>query len=134
MNASPLCTINEKVNKAANHRFYSLLDFQLAYHQASLLERERLFTVFEAMGKLYQYRRLQFDVSNNASAFQRMIDDFMLLHNLKEVYAYLNALTVAGSKREEHDQNLQKLLADAKQAGLTFNEKNVKIQQEKTQA
>ena len=65
-------------------------------------------------------------VSNGASAFQRVIDEFILRHNLKKVYAYLNDLTVTGSTLEEHNQNLQKLLAAAEQDGLTFNEKKIK--------
>ena len=83
------------------------------------------------MGKLYQSRRLPFGVSNGASAFQRVIDDFILRHNLKKIYAYLDDLTVTGSTLEEHDQNLQKLLAAAEQDGLTFNEKNHKYDKRK---
>ena len=81
----------------------------------------------------YQYRRLLFGVSNGASAFQRVVDDFILRHNLKKVYAYLDDLTVTWSTLEEHDQNLQKLLADAEQDGLTFNKKKSKIRQKKMQ-
>ena len=52
LDAYPLPKI---VNKVANDRFYSSLDLKSAYHQVPLLERERPFTAFEAMGKLYQY-------------------------------------------------------------------------------
>ena len=106
LDAYPLPKIDKIVNKVANDRFYSSLDLKSAYHHVPLLERERPFTAFEAMGKLYQYRRLPFDVSNGASAFQRVINDFILHHNLKKVYAYLDDLTVTGSTLEEHDQNL----------------------------
>ena len=107
LDAYPLPKIDEIVNKVANDRFYSSLDLKSAYHQVPHLKRERPFAAFVAMGKLYQYRRLPFGVSNNASAFQRVIDDFILRHNLKKVYAYLDDLTVTGSTLEEHDQNLQ---------------------------
>ena len=123
LDAYPLPKIDEIVNKVANDRFYSSLDLKSACHQVPLLERERPFTAFEAMGKLYQYRRLPFGLSNGASAFQRVIDEFILHHNLKKVYAYLDDLTVTGSTLKEHDQNLQKLLAAAEQDGLTFNGK-----------
>ena len=123
---------DEIVNKVANDRFYSSLDLKSAYHQVPLLERERPFTAFEAMGKLYQYRRLPLGVPNGASAFQRVIDDFILRHNLKKVYAYLDDLTVTGSTLEEHDQNLQKLLAAAEQDGLIFNEKKSNTARENT--
>ena len=106
LDAYPLPKIDKIVNKVANDRFYSSLDLKSAYHHVPLLERERPFTAFEAMGKLYQYRRLPFGVSNGAWAFQRVINDFILHHNLKKVYAYLDDLTVMGSTLEEHDQNL----------------------------
>ena len=64
LDAYPLPKIDEIVNKVGNDRFYSSLDLKSAYHQVPLLERERHFTAFEAMGKLYQYRRLPFGVSN----------------------------------------------------------------------
>ena len=126
LEANPLPKIDEIVNKVANDCFYSSLDLKSMYHQVPLLEREKPFTAFEAMRKLYQYRRLPFSVFIGASAFQRVIDDFIVRHNLKKVYAYLDDLTVTGSTLEEHNQNPQKLLAAAEQDGLTFNEKKVK--------
>ena len=62
-----------------------------------------------------------------------MIDDFILPRNLKRVYACLDDLTVTGSTLEEHDQDLQNLLAAAEQDAATFNEKTLKIRQQKIQ-
>ena len=133
LDAYPLPKIEDIVNQVATDRFYSSLDLKSAYHQVPLLKKERPLTAFEALGRLYQYKRLPFGVSNGASAFQRVIDDVIQRHQLKKVYAYLDDLTVTGSTLEEHDQNLRQLLAAAAQSGLTFNEKKSKIRQEKIQ-
>jgi len=50
-------------------------------------------TAFEADGKLFQYRRLPFGVTNGLAAFQRTMDDFIKRHALKKVHAYLDDLT-----------------------------------------
>ena len=70
-------------------------------------KEERIYTAFEACGKLYHYKRLRFSVTNGVSAFQRVIDDFIKRHNLKKVYAYLDDITVTGATAEEHDHNLK---------------------------
>ena len=62
-----------------------------------------------------------------------MIDDFILPRNLRKVSACLDDFTVTGSTLEEHDQNLQKLLAAAEHDAVAFNEKTLKIRQEKIQ-
>ena len=64
---------------------------------------------FEAGGELYQYKRLPFGVTNGVSAFQRSIDCFTNRYQLRNVYAYLDDLTVTGETIEEHDLNLKRL-------------------------
>ena len=129
LDAYPLPKIEDIVNKVGKDRFYSFLDLKSAYHQVTLQPEERHFTAFEALGQLYQYKRLPFGVTNGASAFQRVIDKFIKWHNLKKVYAYLDDLTITGCTLEEHDLNLKTLLKAAKQDGLTFNQKKSKLRQ-----
>jgi len=74
-----------------------------AYYPVPLLPEERHFTTFEAAGRLYQYKRLPFEVTNGVSAFQRMIDAFIKTHRLQKVYAYLDDLTVTGASLEERE-------------------------------
>jgi len=82
---------------------------------------------FDADGRIFQYCRLPFGVTNGVSAFQRVMDNFIKRHGLKKVYAYLDDLTVTGATKEEHQKNLQRLLEAAKIDGLTFNESKSKI-------
>ena len=76
----------------------------------SPIEEERFYTVFEAGGELYQYKRLPFGVTNGVSTFQRSIDCFIKRYQLQKVYADLDDLTVTGETIEKHDLNLKRLL------------------------
>ena len=127
LDAYPLPKIEEVVNNVAQDKFYSSVDLHSAYYQVPLTDDERPCTAFEAMGKLYQYKRLPFVVTNGVSAFQRVIECFIRRNKLKKVYAYLDDLTVTGSTMEEHDQNLQALLEAAKRDNFTLNEEKSKI-------
>ena len=108
LDAYPLPSINEVINKVAQDTFYSSLDLKSAYHQVPLAPEERPMTAFEADGGLFQDCRLPFGVTNGVSAFQRVMDDFIKRHELKKVYAYLDDLTVTGATKEEHQRNLQR--------------------------
>ena len=127
LDAYPLPKIDDIVNTVACDKYYSSLDLRSAYHQIPILEKERYFTAFEADGKLYQYKRLPFGVTNGVAAFQRAIDRFITDNNLEKVHAYLDDITVTGSTLEEHNHNLQRLLNAAKSHRLTLNQEKSKL-------
>ena len=77
-------TIN-RYTYLAQDTFYSSLDLKSTYHQVPLAPEERPMTAFEADGRLFQYCRLPFGVTNGVSAFQRAMDDFIKRHGLKKV-------------------------------------------------
>ena len=122
LDAYPLRNIEDLVNEISQDKYYSSLDLRSAYHQVPILPEERPFTAFEAGGRLYQYKRLPFGVTNGVSAFQRCIDNFIKHYDLQKVYAYIDDLTVTGATLKEHDQNLERLLQAAKDCNLTLNE------------
>lgn len=122
LDAYPLPKIESIINKIAQEKYYSSLDLRSAYYQVPLKEEERYYTAFEASGRLFQYKRLPFGVTNGVSAFQRIIDEFISRNNLNKTYAYLDDLTVTGSTLEEHDENLKALLDAAERDNLTINE------------
>jgi len=77
--------IDEVINKVAQDTFYSPLDLKSAYHQVPLAPEERPMMAFEADGRLFQYCRLPFGVTDGVSAFQRVMDDFIKRNKLKKV-------------------------------------------------
>ncbi|KAL0840676.1 hypothetical protein ABMA28_015872 [Loxostege sticticalis] len=130
LDAYPLPNIEQLVTKVAKNKMFSLIDLKSAYHQVPILPEERKYTAFEALGNLYQFRRIPFGVTNGVSSFQRTIDWIIRKENLKNTYAYLDDITVCGRTREEHDQNLEHFMNAAKKYGLTLSIQKCKFSQE----
>ena len=79
-----------------------------AYHQVQIKEADRKFTGFEANGKLYQFCRVPFGVTNGVAVFQRAMDKFVEEEGLKDTFPYLDNITVAGHDQHNHDENVRK--------------------------
>ena len=56
-----------------------------AYHQIPIQESDKPYTAFEANGKLYQFNRIPFGVTNGVSVFQRVMDDLIAEENLRHI-------------------------------------------------
>ena len=117
----PLPNMQNLVNKVAQYFHFSTLDLKSAYHQVKISIEDRLYTAFEANGKLYQSKRILFGLTNAVPWFQRIIDDIIERNNSKGTFAYLDNITICGKTKEEHDANLQQFLEAAAKRNLTFN-------------
>ena len=84
-------------------------------------ESDKPLTAFEANGRLYQFRRIPFGVTNGVAVFQRVVDSIIEDHGLTGTYAYLDNVTVAGKTQEQHDKNVKKFLTTVKDRNLTLN-------------
>jgi len=122
LDAYPLPCIDDLNNTIAKGRIFSALDLKSAYHQIHLHEKDREFTAFEACGKLFQYRRLPFGVTNGVSVFQRMIDSIIEKYELSGTYAYLDNVTVVGIDQADHDRRLEAFLRAAQAENLTLHD------------
>ena len=122
LDAYPLPRMRDVVQNVARYKVYSTLDLTSAYHQVELPPQDRLYTVFEADGALCQWKRIPFGLTNAVPCFQRIIDDIIKSNNCKGTFAYLDNITVGGTSQQEHDVNLDRFLAVAKNHNLTFNE------------
>ena len=83
LDAYPLPRIDEQAHELAQCRIFSTLDLKSAYYQVPIAEEDLPYTAFEAGGKLYQYNRLPFGLTNAVSAFQRIMDSLIQRHKLK---------------------------------------------------
>lgn len=129
--AYPIPLIDTLVMKIAENNFYSTLDLKSAYHQISLDPNDRKYTGFQANGKLYQFTRLAFGLTNAVASFQRVINDIISKNNLDRTYAYLDDVIVCGRTKAEHDINLEKFMNVCKEYKLTLNTEKSKLNQEK---
>ena len=122
LDAYPLPRIEELISRIAKYKIFSRIDLKNAYHQVPIIESERQYTAFEADGKLYQFRRVPFGVTNGVACFQRTIDTLIEEEQLEDTFPYLDDVTVCGRDQEEHDKNLGRFFAAAKKYNLTLNE------------
>ena len=120
LDAYPLPRMRDVVQNVARYKVYSTLDLTSAYHQVELPPQNKLYTAFEADGALWQWKRIPFGLTNAVPCFQRIIDDIIKI--CKGTFAYLDNITVGGTTQQEHDVNLDRFLAVAKNHNLTFNE------------
>ncbi|XP_046841983.1 uncharacterized protein LOC124436099 [Xenia sp. Carnegie-2017] len=122
LDAYPLPRIDNMVNNLASYRVFSTFDLRSAYHQVPIKKADRKFTGFEANGKLYQFCRIPFGVINGVAVFQRAMDKFVEEEGLKDTFAYLDNITVAGYDQFGHDENVRKFREAVKRRNLTLNE------------
>ena len=121
----PIPVIDELLPRVSNWKWYSYIDLKPAYHQLSLGKAEQPLTAFEANGKLYQFTRLAFGVTNRVPAFQRTID--RIIDGLVGFVADIDDVVVGGTTKAEHDANLQAFIARAKEFGLVLNKEKCKF-------
>lgn len=122
LDAYPLPRIDDMIDKLAGYKVFSTFDLKSAYHQIPIAKSDRHYTAFEANGRLYQFCRIPFGVTNGVSAFQRAMDKLVDEENLKDTFPYLDNITIAGKTQAEHDENVNKFLEIVKLKKLTLNE------------
>ena len=83
----PLPRMDDLSQEIAKYKIYSSLDLKSAYHQIPIKEEDKPNTAYDANGKLYQFCRISFEVTNGVACFQRIIDKIIKENNLTGVYA-----------------------------------------------
>jgi len=78
---------------------------------------DRPYTASEANGKLYQFKRLSFGLTNAVPWFRRIMDDIIDSNECQGTFVYLDNITVCGKTKREHDENLKYFLG----VGAKFN-------------
>ena len=106
LDAYALPQIYDLVNTLASYNVFSTFDLRSAYHQISIADSNRRFTAFEADGKLWEFTRIPFGVTNGVPTFQRERDRMVADDGLSGTFPYLDNITVAGRTQEEHDRNV----------------------------
>ena len=112
-------------SEISQYQFYTSLDLKSAYHRIPIQEEDKQYSVLEANGKLYQFCRVPFRVTNRVACFQRIIDNIIRWHNLHGTCVYVDNIVVAGKTQLEHEENFTKFRNIAQLYDLTFNEKSV---------
>ncbi|KRZ72456.1 Retrovirus-related Pol polyprotein from transposon 17.6 [Trichinella papuae] len=121
LDAYPLPKINDMVQAISKYRFFSTVDLKSAYYQIHINARDKPYTAFEAGGRLYQFKRIPFGVTNGVACFQRVMDNILRVEKLKDTFVYVDNVTICGMNQEEHDRNLNRFREVAEKYNLTLN-------------
>ena len=89
-----------------------------------IIKSEYKFTAFEANGKLYEFTQIPFGVKNGVVACQGIISEFVENEKLKDIFPYLDNVTVAGRTQKKHDANLKSSLEAIRRNNFTLNDSN----------
>ena len=112
------------INNVAQYEWFSKIDLRSAYDQVPILLEEKMFTAFEANGRLHQFTRIPFEWKNAVTYFHRVIDAVKPEHDCKDTFAYLDDITVCGKTLEEGDKNLKRFLEATSKCGLSSMTRN----------
>lgn len=121
LDAYPLPNLDTLAQKVAKYAVYSTYDLKSAYHQVPICESDKPYTAFESGGRLYQFTRIPFGVTNGVAAFQRVLDTIIDTEQLIATYAYLDNITVCGENQEKHDRNVEKFMEIVEKYKFTLN-------------
>ena len=122
LDAYPLPRIDDLVNNLATYKVFSTFDLKSAYHQIPIDEAEKPYTAFEANGKLYEFNRIPFGVTNGVPQFQRKMQEIVEDEKLCGTFPYLDNITIGGRNQQEHDKNVNSFLNAIKKRNFTLNE------------
>ena len=120
LDAYPLPRIDDMINNIAHYKVFSTFDLRNAYQQVPIVKDDRTYTGFEANGRLYQFRRIPFGVTNGVAVFQKLIDNIIKEEKSKDTFPYLDYITVAGVNQADHDKNVEALLDIIKRQNRTL--------------
>ena len=121
LDAYPFPNIERLIDAAAQNSYFSKLDLQSAYHQVPLRQEDRPYTAFEVNGRLFQFTRMPFGITNAVPTFQRIMDQFIESNQLCNTFAYLDDIIICGQTQEEHDLNLSRFLALIEKQNIVLN-------------
>jgi hypothetical protein len=97
---------------------FSKLDLRWC-HQIKLDEQPKHYTTFATHTGLYRYKRLMFDVSVAPENYQHVIQQSLQGYpGMENISA---DIIVFGKTQQEHDHNLNTVLARLQECGLTLN-------------
>lgn len=120
MDSFPLPHMDDIFSNMSGATVFSTIDLANAYHQVLLAEESRDLTAFITHEGLFRFKRVPYGLCSAPSAFCKMMS--ILLKGLEGVQYFLDDVIVYGKSKEEHDRNLQKVLAAIREAGLQLND------------
>lgn len=93
----PMPRIDEILETVSRVHIFSRIDLKKRYYQVYVAREDKHKTVFQFMGKLYQFKRMSFGLCTAPQTFQRLIR--IIMSDLPYVHCYLDDVIIFFGKR-----------------------------------
>lgn len=122
----PITRLDDILDKLKGARYFSTLDMTSSFHQIPLDHVSRKLTAFSTGKGHYQFKRLPFGLKIATNSFQRMLS--IALSGLNHAaFLYVDDVIVFGKNLQEHNRNLEKVLARLNKYNLKLNPEKCKF-------
>lgn len=114
----PLPRIDEILDQLGRARCFSVADLKAGYHQVPIHKDDICKTAFTVFGKHYEFVKLAFGLQTAAQNFQKIMNEVLDELVGTACFVYLDDIIIHGRTRQEHDENLRKVLTRLKEYKL----------------
>jgi hypothetical protein len=115
----PIPIINEVLERAAGHKYFTTIDLSQAYHRLPLDAKSQPYTAFKHKNKQYMFARAPFGLKPMTSIFQRGMSH--LLGDLHFVGVYVDDIVIFSDSIEEHTEHVKLVIDKLTKAKLIIN-------------
>ena len=116
---SELPAVEQTLAQLAGAKFFSKLDANSEFWKIPLDPASSLLTTFITSFRRYCFHRLPFGISSAPEHFQRRMSE--TLTGLTGVVCMMDDVLIHGTTREEHGEQLSKVLQNLQELGMTMN-------------
>ena len=108
MDKHPIPRVSDLFIKLGDGTIFTKLDLAQAYQQVELDEESKSLVTITTHKGLFRSNRLNFGIASAPGLFQHEMEK--ILQDLDKVAIFFDDLVITGATREEHDQNVTRML------------------------
>lgn len=118
-------TLDELTASLKGKKYFSVLDLKDGFWQVELDKESQDLCTFATQFGYYKFKRMPFGIKSGPKIFQKM--NYANFGDIENVFAYMDDILITGETREEHDKALINVLNRAREKGVRFNKRKMKI-------
>jgi hypothetical protein len=128
----PLPRIEETLNQIRGARYFTKIDLRRYFHQIRIQEGDEWKTAFRSRYGLYEFLVMPFGLTNAPATAQRFMNDTLREYLDLFCVVYIDDILIYSNNKKEHREQVRKVLAKLKEAGLYVKPEKCEFSVEKT--